>query len=96
MRRHAEGLLVVQVLEPGQIGTSFGVHAADGAHVVDALVEGPNQTTALADAHGRDVIIFILLAIFASVLLGPVLELTQSQLIRACSFDLVGAFAMTL
>ena len=92
---------MVQVLEPGQIGTfrhitSFGVHAADGAHVVDALVEGPNQTTALADAHGRDVIIFILLAIFASVLLGPVLELTQSQLIRACSFDLVGAFAMML
>ena len=93
---------MVQVLEPGQIWTftlhltSFSVHAADGAHVVDALVEGPNQTTALADAHGRDVIIFILLAIFASVLLGPVLELTQSQLIRACSFDLVGAFAMML
>lgn len=87
---------MVQVLEPGQIWTSFGVHAADGAHVVDALVEGPDQTAALADAHGRDVIIFILLAIFASVLLGPVLELTQSQLIRACSFDLVGAFAMML
>lgn len=81
MRRHAERLLVVQVLEPCQIGTSLGVHAADGTHIVDALVQSPDQTSALADAHGRDVVILVMLAIFACILLRPDLELTQSQLI---------------
>ena len=52
LRRHAERFFVVHVLEPCQIWASLRVHAADGTHVVDALVKGPYEASTLTDAHG--------------------------------------------
>ena len=52
LRRHAEGLFVVHVLEPCQIWASLCVHAADSTNVVDALVKSPNKASTLTDAHG--------------------------------------------
>lgn len=52
LRRHAERLFMVHVLEPRQVWASFRVHATDSTHIVDALVESPNEASTLADAHG--------------------------------------------